>query len=151
MKFDFKNILLGGLVMYVAMFAISMALGPLIHEGFLDPIYKANQAFWRPELNQDPPDLGSLMVRWVTVGLVVTFVHAGIYDNIRSALSGSGLVSGLKFGILVAIFYAGTGAGFSGIFNLPNELWLWWSLEGLFMYGIGGAALGWFIGKFGSD
>ena len=99
MKFNVKIIFLGGLLMYVAQWIFSMVTGMLIHEGVLDPMYRATTEFWRPELNQDPPDLAALMPRWIAIGLVIAFVMAGIYDNIRSAFNGSGVVKGMKFGL----------------------------------------------------
>ncbi len=150
MRFNLKTILLGGLVFYVTMFIISMGLGPLIHEGILDPLYRQTASFWRPELQQDPPDMAALMPRWIATGLLTTFIFVGIYDNIRSAFSGSGVVQGLKFGLVMGVIYCCFGAGWSGVFNLPNQIWFWWGLEGLIMYAIGGMALGWFVGKWGS-
>ena len=151
MKLDWKVIVGGGLLMYVVQFIIGGVTGALIHEGTLDPLYQATTEFWRPELNQDPPDLAALMPRWIAAGLFISFVYAGIYDNIRSALNGSGLIRGLKFGVLMAILYAMFGLAFSGVFNLPEAIWAWWALEGFIIYPIGGLALGWFAGKFGSD
>jgi hypothetical protein len=151
MKLDWKVIVGGGLLMYVVQFIIGGVTGALIHEGTLDPLYQATTEFWRPELNQDPPDLAAMMPRWIATGLFISFVYAGIYDNIRSALNGSGLIRGLKFGVLMAILYALFGLAFSGVFNLPEAIWGWWAVEGFIIYPIGGLALGWFAGKFGSD
>lgn len=151
MKLDWKIIIGGGLLMYVVQFVSGLATGALIHEGTLDPLYQATTEFWRPELNQDPPDLAAIMPRWIATGLFISFVYAGIYDNIRSAFNGSGLIQGLKFGLLMAILYALFGLAFSGVFNLPESIWGWWAVEGFILYPIGGLALGWFTGKFGSD
>ncbi len=151
MKFNVKVIFLGGLVFYVAMFIISMAAGPLIHEGVLEPLYKANPEYWRPELNEDPPNMAALMPRWITVGLLMSFLWAGIFDNIRSAFDGSAVIQGVKFGVVVALIYGSTAAAWSGIFNLPETIWVWWSVEGFVNYIAGGAAMGWFVGKFASD
>jgi hypothetical protein len=151
MKLNMKVIFLGGLVFYVAMFVFSMVTGPLIHEGTLKALYLATPEFWRPELNQDPPDLAALMPRWITVGLLMTFLQAGIYDNLRSAFDGSGVKKGLKFGTVLALIYISTAAGWSGIFNLPEAVWFWWSVDAIIMYLVGGAALGWFVGKYADD
>ena len=151
MKLDIKVIIGGGLAMYVVQFIVGGATGMLIHEGALDPLYKATTEFWRPELNQDPPDLAALMPRWISVGILISLVYAGIYDNIRSALDGSHIVKGLKYGLLMALFYTMFNLAFSGVFNLPDAIWFWWTLEGFIIYPIGGLALGWFVGKFGSD
>lgn len=96
MKFNLKVIVVGGLAMYVTHWIISMGTGPLIHEGILTEMYEANEPFWRPELNQQPPDMA---------------------------------------------------AGWSGIFNLPEMIWVWWSFEALVAYAIGGAVLGLVVGK----
>jgi hypothetical protein len=149
MKLNWKIIIGGGVLMYVVQFIVSFATGPLIHEGVLEPLYKANTEFWRPELNQDPPDMAALMPRWITVGLIAALLQAAIYDNIRTALDGSGIIRGLKYGLLLAVFYAIFCASFSGIFNLPTAIWSWWTLEGFIVYPLGGLALGWFTGKFG--
>jgi len=151
MKLDMKVIIGGGLAMYVVQFIVGGATGMLIHEGVLDPLYAATTEFWRPELNQDPPDLAALMPRWISVGVLISLVYAGIYDNIRSALEGSNIMKGLKYGVLMALFYTMFNMAFSGVFNLPDAIWFWWTLEGFIIYPIGGLALGWFAGKFGSD
>ena len=137
--------------MYIAQFAVSMITGGFIHEGVLDPLYKATTEFWRPELNQDPPDMAALMPRWIATGLLAAFIQAGIFDNIRSAFNGSGIVKGLKFGLMFAVIYASFGMAYSGVFNLPDAIWGWWALDRLIVYLAGGLVLGWFVGKFGSD
>lgn len=147
MKLNFKVILLGGLAMYVAQFVLSMLTGPFIHEGVLKELYMANASYWRPELNQDPPDMAALMPRWITVGLISTFIIVAIYDNIRSALNGSGVVKGVKFGVIAWLFSATLSAGWSGVFNLPESIWIWWAAEFLVMYLAGGAVLGWVTQK----
>ena len=78
-------------------------------------------------------------------------MFAGIYDNIRSAFNGSGLIKGLKYGLMIGVIYSLFGAAFSGVFNLPDAIWGWWALDGLLVYSAGGMVIGWFVGKFGSD
>lgn len=142
MKLNFKVILLGGLAMYAVQWILSMASGPLVHEGILKDLYMANASFWRPELNQDPPDMAALLPRWIAVGLVSTFIIAAIYDNIRSAFTGSGVVKGAKYGFVVWLISITLSAGWSGVFNLPEAIWMWWGIEFLVMYVAGGAVLG---------
>ncbi len=120
MKFDIKVILLGGLAFYIAQWLVSMGTGSFIHEGVLVEAYQANASFWRPELNQDPPDMAALMPRWIATGLIAAFIMTGIFDNIRSALNGSALIKGAKFGVIVFLFTICAYAGMSGVFNLPN-------------------------------
>ena len=147
MRFDLKVILIGGIAFYVALFIVGMPFGALIHEGVLDEVYRATASFWRPELNEEPADIGALMPRWITVGIIVAFVQVFIYDNVRSALSGSPVMNGLKFGLILALLGISTNAAFSGIFNLPNEVWMWWSIEHTVLYLIGGAVLGFVVNK----
>jgi len=147
MKFNIKVIVLGGLAFYVVQWIVSAVTGPLIHNGVLVQQYIANAVFWRPELNQDPPDMAALLPYWITTGLISAFVMAGIFDNIRSALNGSGMLRGMKFGCIAFLFYLCYSAGWSGIFNLPLEIWFWWDVEGLVIFLLGGAVLGWVTAK----
>jgi len=142
MKFNLKVILLGGLAFYATQWIVSMASGPVVHTHILSDLYRATAAFWRPELNQDPPDMTALLPLWITTGLITTFIITAIFDNIRSALDGSGLVKGAKFGFIAFLFSACLSAGWSGVFNLPYEIWVWWNIEALVMYLVGGAVLG---------
>jgi hypothetical protein len=140
---NWKLIVVGGLVYYIVTFIVSMATGPLIHEGVLDPVYRANEAFWRPELNQDPPDMAALMPRWIVSGLVSAFFIAGIYGAVRPAFSGPGWRKGLVYGFIVGLLMAMFCLGWSGVFGLPDKIWIWWALEGFLYMLPGGAALGW--------
>lgn len=147
---NWKTVVVGGIVFYAVMLVVSFATGPLVHEGILDPLYRANEQFWRPELNQDPPDMAALMPRWITVGLMTSIVLAAIYGFVKPAFSGPGWRRGLAFGFGVAIIFGLMAAGWSGIFNLPEKLWVVWSLEAFAYYLPGGAALGWAVDKLGS-
>ena len=140
---NWKVIFLGGLAYYIAAWIIGMGTGPLLHQGVLDELYTATAAFWRPELNQDPPDLAALMPQWIAVGLLGSFILAGIFAHLRSAFSGSGLMKGVKFGLVLFLINTTYAAGMSGIFNLPYAIWGWWIFEGLLYSLAGGAALGW--------
>jgi hypothetical protein len=151
MRLNARNILLGGFVFYLAQWVFGILTGVLLHEGILEPMYQATPAFWRPELQQEPMDMGALMPRWIAVGLITTFIFTAIYDNIREAFHGSGPIRGAKFGFVLALLYGSTMAGWSGIFNLPDLLWFWWALEGFYLYVTSAAVMGWFIGRFGKD
>jgi hypothetical protein len=138
---------IGGIVFYVVMFVISLGTGPVIHNGILEADYKATSTFWRPELRQDPPDMAALMPRWITSGLISAWVFAAIYGGIRGGLSGAPWMQGLKFGLILAVALSLYNLGWSGVFDLPDKIWLWWSVEGFAYYLPGGAALGWVGGK----
>jgi len=147
MRFNLKVIIAGGLAMYAAQFILGILTGPLIHEGVLAEAYRATAVFWRPELNQDPPDMAALMPRWIIVGLIAAFILAAIYDNIRDGLTGSGLVRGAKYGVILFLVNLCISAGWSGVFNLPETIWVWWNIEAVLYYVVGAAVLGWLTGK----
>ena len=139
---NWKLIIIGGIAYYAAAFVVSFATGPIIHDGVLLDAYIANPGFWRPELNQDPPDMAALMPLWITTGLVTSFIFAGIYGVFRSAVSGPAWQRGLKFGIAAWLLHASAMAGWSGIFNLPYEIWTWWAVEALLYAAVGSTVLG---------
>ncbi len=147
MKFNLKVIVLGGLAYYVTWFVVSMLTGSFIHQGILADSYLATSGFWRPELTQVPPDMAALMPRWITTGLICAFIAAAIFDNIRSALDGAGAVKGMKFGFISCLFSVCLSAGWSGVFNLPNDIWIWWNVEALVLYLASGAVLGFVTAK----
>ncbi len=147
MKFNIKVILLGGLALYAAQWVVSMVSGAIIHEGILTEMYQAHASFWRPELNQQPPDMAALMPRWIATGLIAAFIQTGIFDNIRSGLDGSPLVKGVKYGFILFLIGLCMSGGWSGVFNLPEMIWVWWNIEALVVYLVGGAVLGLVVGK----
>lgn len=140
---NWKLIIVGGLVFYVVMFIISFPSGIVVHEGILDEAYRANDEYWRPELTQDPPDMAALMPRWIAGGLFTAFIFAGLYGWLRGGMSGAPWQKGMKFGLLLAVIGSCFMIGWSGVFNLPNKIWLWWGLEQFIYYLPGGAVLGW--------
>lgn len=145
---NWKLVFGGGLVYYLAQWVVSMATGGFVHEGILVEAYRETAAFWRPELNQTPPDIAALMPRWIATGLVASFLGAAVYGWIRPALQGSGWQKGAKFGAISAILMACFMLGWSGVFNLPERIWGWWWLESVVYFVVGGAALGWFAEKY---
>ncbi len=142
---NWKIVIIGGLVYYVAMFVVSMGTGYFIHSpdaGVLAETYKATASFWRPELNETPPNMAALMPMWITTGLIGSFLAAGIYSVIRSSLTGAAWLRGLKFGVIAAIFMLINLMGYWGVFNLPNNVWQWWFVEGAILHLVGGIVLG---------
>lgn len=144
---NWKLVFLGGLAFYAVMFLVSFPSGMIVHEGILDAAYRANATFWRPELNQDPPDMAALMPRWIGVGLFTTFVFSALYGWVRGGLSGAPWLKGLKYGFMLAVIGCCFMAGWSGVFNLPDKIWMWWGIEQFAYYVPGGAMLGWVGGK----
>ena len=141
---NWKLIIVGGLVFFIATWIVGFATGFLIHEVVLDEAYRATEDFWQPALREDPPDLAALMPRWIGIGLLSAFVTAAIYGWIRSSFNGPGWKKGLQYGLMLWLLIGFLYLGLSGVFYLPNEIWLWWIVDALVLYCLGGAALGWF-------
>ncbi len=146
---NWKIVFIGGVVFYVALFAVSMITGFVIHspEGILGAVYKAHNSFWRPELAMDPPDMAAMMKIWVPSGLLSAFLAAGVYSVVRSALAGAPWQRGLKFGVICAVFAFVNMLGYWGVFNLPNQIWAWWAVDYTILYLIAGSVLGWVAHK----
>lgn len=142
-----KLVIVGALVFYVVTFLVALATGPIIHEGILDADYAAHEEFWRPPLREDPPDMAALMPRWIASGLITSLILATIYGCVRKAFDGPGWKKGLWYGLILSGFGACWALGYSGLFNLPDKIWLWWAFEGFLYYLPGGAALGWVAQK----
>lgn len=141
---SWKVTIVGGLVFFVVTTIVGwFGTGILIHEMILDPVYQANESFWVPELREDPPDMATLMPAFLASGLLGSLVIAGIYSCVRGSFAGPGWRKGLLWGLCLAIFMATVHVSYSGFFDLPPKLWLWWAIDGFIIYLIGGAALGW--------
>lgn len=142
-RLSWKLVLLGGLAFYAAQWIIGMATGPLIHNGVLKPSYQETASFWRPELTQDPPDMVALLPYWIATGLVVALALAAIYGLVRPAFAGGGWKKGFKYGLVLAVFGACWNLGYSGVFNLPDVIWTWWTAEIFVFYPLSAIVLGW--------
>ena len=140
---NWKLIIIGGLAFFLVANLLSFVTGPIIHEGTLDPVYQANEAFWLPALNQDPPDMAAMMPVWLRNSFIASLVYAAIYGMVAGSLGAPGWRRGLTFGLIMAVVAAVTYLSFSGIFNLPGVLWLWWAIEALVIFAVAGAVLGW--------
>ncbi len=145
---NLKLIVLGGLAFWIAGFITSMITGQLIHTALLADAYNAAPQFWRPELNQDPPDMAALMPEWILSGVVSGLVIAAIYNVVRPAFDGAGWNNGLRFGLLLAAFVAAYHLALSGVFDVAGKIWLWWSVDAIVIYAISGIALGVVAEKF---
>ncbi len=148
---NWKLVVIGGIVFYAATFVVSLITGPLIHEGVLDATYQEYSQFWKPELRSDPPDMESLMPRWITVGVIISMIMAAIYGWLRNAFQGPGWSRGLRFGVVISIFHLLFCLAWSGLFDLPDSLWLIWGFESFLYYLPGGAVLGWVGEKLGAQ
>jgi hypothetical protein len=139
-----KLVVIGGLVFYVVTFLLSFVTGPLIHNGVLKETYRAHAPLWRPELNQDPPDMAALMPRWIVTGIIASLIIAGVYAAVRPAFAGPGWLRGVKGAVCLALLLVAWGPlGYAGVFNMPDKIWIWWVGEGAVLYLVAGAVLGW--------
>lgn len=142
---NWKIAIVGGVVAFVAMMVVSFGTGYFIHSpeaGILAETYRATSAFWRPELNAVPPDMMALMPMWIANGLISAIIVAGVYSVVRSSLTGAAWQRGLKYGVVVALFWLVNALGYYGVFNLPANVWQWWGVEGVILNVVGGIVLG---------
>jgi len=147
---NWKITIVGGLVFYVVLFAVSMGTGHFIHSqeaGVLAEVYRTTASFWRPELNMSPPDMAAMLKMWIPSGILAAILAAGVYSVVRSSLTGPGWKRGLKFGVIVVIFAMVNALGYRGVLNLPDQIWLWWMVGGAFTNLVAGIALGWVAQK----
>lgn len=142
---NWKIAIVGGVIAFVAMMVVSFGTGYFIHSpeaGILAETYRATSAFWRPELNAVPPDMMALMPMWIANGLISAIIVAGVYSVVRSSLTGAAWQRGLKYGVVVALFWLVNALGYYGVFNLPANVWQWWGVEGVILNVVGGIVLG---------
>lgn len=139
-----KLVLVGGIVFWLVTNVLGMFVtGPIIHDGILDATYQAHEEFWRPELRQDPPDVAALLPHWLLISFATSVVIAGLYGCVRGSFGGPGWRRGMMWGLCLGIFAACSYVGMSGIFDLPMSLWIWWGVDALILFALGGAAMGW--------
>jgi len=144
-----KAVIIGGIVFWIVTNIFGMfGTGILIHEKILDPIYRANESFWVPELRQDPPDMAALMPKWLINSLISSLIVSGIYVCVHSSFSGAGWKKGLMWGLCLGFFAGAMVWSWGGLFDLPAKMWVWLVIDGLILYPIGGAAMGWATARF---
>lgn len=147
---NIKFVLLGGIAYFLVTQIIGAISGSLVHGpgGALEATYKTYAAMWRPELNATPPDLMALMPLWLTTAAVNALLVAAVFDLIRTSLSGGAVAQGLRFGLTVSLIMVGLYGLYFGIFALPPKVWIFWGVEGLLSYCLGGIGLAWVGAKF---
>lgn len=147
-----KCCLISAIVFFVVSNVIGIAVtGPIIHEGVLDSAYQASESFWRPELRQDPPDIGAMMPIWLLNSFLASLVIGWLYCLFRRCVGGPGWQRGLKIGLCLAVFGCSQMLGWSGLFALPAAIWLWWALDYAIIYAVAGIAMGWAAGKWAAE
>lgn len=149
---NWKLVIIGAVAFFVVSNVLGMFVtGTLIHNGVLKTTYEDHQSFWRPELNEDPPDMAAVMPRWLLASFLTSLVVAGIYSCVGSSFNGPGWKRGMTWGLCLTIFSFFWGIGYSGVFNLPMNIWLWWGVDGFVLFLAGGAAMGWAGERFAGD
>ena len=141
---NWKLIVIGGLAFWLVTNILGLGVtGPIIHNSILDPMYRATEMLWIEPLRQDPPDLAAVMPRWIVVSLISSLVVAGLYSCLRKAFEGPGWKCGMTWGLYMGIFSFVTLLGYSGVIALPMTIVVWWGVDGLVLFVLGGAAMGW--------
>lgn len=138
---------ISALVYFVASWVLSFISGPIVHNGILKSTYIETASFWRPALMQEPPDMASLMPRWIATGVVLAIVVGAFYGVLRGSIAGAAWLRGAKFGAGLGILIAVVMFNWSGVFNLPDRVWTWWAIEGVVLNTVTGAIMGWAAGR----
>lgn len=142
---NWKIVVIGGVVYYLALFVVSMVSGHFIHSpeaGVLADAYRETASFWRPEIRANPPDTSLIWTMWVPSGLFGAILLAGVYSVVRASLSGPAWRRGLKFGAIAVVFGIVNALGYRGLFNLPDQIWVWWAIASAIANLVAGTALG---------
>ena len=87
--------------------------------------------------------MAAVMPRWIMVSLISSLAVAGLYSCLRRAFEGPGWKCGMTWGLYLAIFSFVTLLGYAGVIALPVTIVIWWSVDGLILFVLGGAAMGW--------
>jgi len=87
--------------------------------------------------------MAALMPQWLLTSFVSSLVVAGIYSLVSGSFSGPGWSRGLKWGLCLGIFSAMSYFAMAGVFDLPLQMWIWWGIDALILFTLGGAAMGW--------
>ena len=149
---NWKQVFLGAVVFWVVTNVFGMFVtGYLIHDKILDPDYRAHSQLWVPELNQDPPDMAALIPNWLTISFITSLVVAGIYSRVKGSFSGPAWKKGLTWGFCVGLLASVSYFALTGFMALSTKIAIWWSIDALILYVLGGAAMGWAVAKWASD
>jgi hypothetical protein len=114
----------------LAVFAVSMGLGYLVHGVILQPTYRSIQGVWRL-------DMQSKMWINTLVAILVSFLAVLIFTK---GYEGKGIMEGLRFGLIIGLFLSIPAAyGTYMIIPIPYYLALEWFLYGTAQWIILGA------------
>lgn len=56
----------------------------------------------------------------------------------------------MKCGLCLGVFSAMSYFSMAGVFDLPLQMWIWWGIDALILFIVGGAAMGWAGERFAS-
>lgn len=147
---NIKFVLIGTVAWFLISQVIGMVSGMLIHGpgGALNATYMEFAAMWRPELNQQPPDMAALLPLWMSMAALNALLMAVIYELIRPALNAGLVANGVRFALVTGLTMTALYAMHFGLFALPARVWIFWGIEGALNYLLGGIALAFIAGRF---
>ena len=115
-----KRFVIAGIAVFVAMLILDF----IFHMGLLGSVYDETQEVWRSDAE---------MMKVMPIGYIFTLLWAFLfcYIFIRGR-EGKGLIEGVRFGILMALFYSLiTSIWQWTIYPIPFKLVIYWFLIGL--------------------
>ena len=95
--------------------------------------------------------MAAMMPQWLLTSFLSSLVVAGIYSLVRGSFGGPGWSRGMRWGLSLGIFSCMSYFAMLGVFHLPLQMRIWWSIEALILFLLGGAAMGWAGERFAGD
>ena len=109
------------IVASLAVYAVSLALGYLVHGVILRATYDSLKNVWRPDMPS------KMWIEWLD-GFIVSFLFTYIFTK---GYQGKGIMEGLRFGLVIGLFVSIPMAyGTYMIIPIPYSLALEWFLYG---------------------
>jgi len=119
----------------LAVFALSLLLGYLVHGVILKPVYDSLKSIWRPDMNS------KMWIEWLNayfLAFLFTYIYVKGYE-------GRGIMEGARFGVIMGLFLSVPMAyGTYMIIPIPFNLAVQWFLYGTaqsIVYGVVAAAI----------
>jgi hypothetical protein len=129
-----KKIIIGTVVVFVAMMAMSFIIDFLI----LGSTYESLKSLWRP-------DMESKMWIYYVIMIVGAFFFSFIFSK---GYEGKGILEGVRYGLYIGIWMSmGMAYGTYAMIAIPHSLALQWFIYGVVQYVIYGVLLALVFGK----
>lgn len=131
----------GGLAFFAVSFLFAV-IAAIPGEALMEDLYQNTKPFWRESVTEENFTETPLFLAWIAHKLLFALGVSLLYGWARPSLKGPGWKRGVLLGLATWPLVVATYVGQWTVFNLPGELWIWWSLFYLLNAPLSGAALG---------